>query len=149
VGRVRSVMTRTSLNLEAIVLIQAYTLLPMESLLPLKLQKTVAKLRSLKQSLPTRELVKCKRKIYLNKRSFERGSVFEVTFMDTDIIRLEKFGETFFINHSSFKELFDIDDGDYINLWIKQQTAKERRVRHRKRRPVLEEALNFEDPHDD
>lgn len=100
------VSSKRSKSLKNISLIHAYTLLPLEVLLPLDLRSTVKKMREYKGRHPTRKIAKARRKLFIDKRTFPIGSVWEITYEDSEIMRLELNEDTIHIPPGTFERFF-------------------------------------------
>lgn len=104
--QVLQVKSKTSKNLKAISLIYAFTQIPLYRLLPTSLRDTSKKMKEFSQKRPTRELAKAKRKIYTIGNEWPVGSLFEITWEDFEIIRLEKNEEIIHLPIDTFNRFF-------------------------------------------
>lgn len=95
-------------NLGTIALIHAYTLIPIEELLPLRLRKIKDKIKSIKKNKPTRLRCRAKAKVFLDSYTYPHNTIFEIHSYDDDHIILEINRTHHILNHPTFNEFFTI-----------------------------------------
>ena len=100
------ISSKRSKSLKNISLVHAYTLLPLEVLLPSTLRSTVKKMREFKGRHPTRKTAKARRKLFIDSHTFPQGSLWEITYEDSEIVRLECNEHTIHIPPATFDRFF-------------------------------------------
>lgn len=100
------VSSKRSHSLRYISLIHAYTLLPLEVLLPHDLRDTVKQMKKVKEGHKPFKIVKARRKIFTDSTTYPIGSQWAVTYEDSEIIRLEINGDILHVSIPTYERFF-------------------------------------------